>query len=220
MNHAIREEFASHVSPSQDPVRWLHLYQLLSGVLAAGVPGAVVEIGCNEGHTSILLRRILDYYQSDRALYLYDSFAGMGEWQGADDGSHPTVERGMLQTTQQVVLKKFRQRGLTPPSMHPGWVEDTLPDQLPSKIAFALVDVDLYGPIKHALAAVYDRVPAGGVIVIDDYRWKGTPGAMPATDEFFADQPEAPQLLPMAVSAFVRKGCPACRHVEALAAAA
>jgi len=54
---------------------------------------------------------------------------------------------------------------------------------LPTKIAFAYIDLDFYDPIKDALYFVDSRMPIGGHIVVDDYGWFSE-GAQVAVDEF------------------------------------
>jgi len=196
----------TRMSPSQDAVRWTHIYHLLTGVLVNDVPGDICEIGCNEGHTSVFIQTILNHRGSDARLHIYDSFEGMPEWSPQDAGSQPIVGPGQLRATQQQVMAKFTELGLRPPEVHVGWVEQTIPAELPEQIAFALIDVDLYGPIKHALEYVYPRMAPGGVIIIDDYAWCGTPGARTAVDEFLADKPEVLEHCHPAVSVFVRMG--------------
>lgn len=40
--------------------------------------------------------------------------------------------------------------------------------RLPDRIAFCLLDVDLYEPVKVGLEKVYERLSPGGIIVVDD----------------------------------------------------
>lgn len=188
---------------NQDVERWTAIYHLLSGVCVYGIPGAVVEVGCNEGRTSTFMQAILKYRHSDKPLHLYDSFQGMGDHtpeDGVDGHYFKAIAKGELRTQPEVVLARFRERVLPQPVIHPGWVADTLPRDLPDQIAFALVDVDLYEPILHTLNCIYPRLPEGGVVVVDDYGWAGTPGAKLALDRFLDDKPEKLQILTQTAS--------------------
>ncbi|HEV2958153.1 MAG TPA: TylF/MycF/NovP-related O-methyltransferase, partial [Xanthobacteraceae bacterium] len=51
-------------------------------------------------------------------------------------------------------------------------------------------DCDLYRPTKTALAALWDRVPRGGVVIFDEYAIPAWAGETAAVDEFLADKPE------------------------------
>jgi hypothetical protein len=79
---------------------------------------------------------------------------------------------------------------------HPGLVEETIPAQAPDRIAILRLDTDWYESTRHELDHLYDRVPSGGVVVIDDYGfWKG---AQRAVDEFLERTGARLLLLPMA----------------------
>lgn len=233
MNDEIINTFNTGMSPCQTTFKWLSIYHLLSGVLAHGVEGDVCELGCNEGHTSILIARVLEYYNSDKQLHLYDGFMGMQAAGSQDTNkeleaamSHTTAKllaqigggaevlehnhwlpEGCLKVDPASVLEKFRTNGLPEPHIHAGWVQETVPNQLPDTIAFALLDTDFYDPLKHSIEHVYPKMSRGGVIVIDDYGWDHLPGAKMAIDEYMADKPEKTQFLPCmdGTSGYIRK---------------
>jgi hypothetical protein len=67
---------------------------------------------------------------------------------------------------------------------HQGWFQDTIPQlgKEPSQIAVLRLDGDWYDSTKICLDHLFDRVPSGGVIILDDYfAWEG---CKKATDEF------------------------------------
>jgi hypothetical protein len=49
-----------------------------------------------------------------------------------------------------------------------GWVNDTIPQQLPDNICFAHIDVDLYEPMYHSMKHIIPKMQNNGIIVIDD----------------------------------------------------
>jgi O-methyltransferase len=56
-------------------------------------------------------------------------------------------------------------------------------------ISFALIDVDLYLPVKKALDAIWDRMAPGGIIVVDDCAAENVyDGALQAYREFIAER--------------------------------
>jgi hypothetical protein len=80
-------------------------------------------------------------------------------------------------------------------NFHVGRVEETIPGDAPGTIALLRLDTDWYESTRHELEHLYDRVPPGGVIVIDDYGyWQG---ARRAVDEFLAQRRAPLALLPM-----------------------
>lgn len=199
----------------------------LDGVLRARVPGAVVELGCNAGHTSVWLAACLtdaDAYapagdaaapdevstggprhRPGRDLVLFDSFRGLPAPSGPDLHTDPAPDAepdragselaglgaGDLAATEEDVRARFARHGLPAPRIVPGWIEDTA-GQLPDTIALAYVDLDFYAPTLTGLRAVWPRLSAGGLLVVDDYAdrtrdsraWNGLPGVKRAVDEF------------------------------------
>lgn len=58
-----------------------------------------------------------------------------------------------------------------------------------NKIAFCLIDVDLYIPVKSALNKVWDLVESGGIIIVDDCRQdRYYDGALQAYQEFVREK--------------------------------
>lgn len=184
----------------------------LDGVLRAGVPGAVVELGCNAGHTSVWLGSCLatipDAAPGGRELVLFDSFAGLPAPTPQDTapGGEPdavNLLEGDLPATRRQVVERFARYGLPAPRIVPGWFSDTL-DRLPDRIALAYLDVDLYAPTLTGLRAVWPRLSPGGLLVIDDYcdsdrdphAWRGLPGVKRACDEFFTPLGLTVQVVP------------------------
>jgi O-methyltransferase len=190
MDAKLAYELADLNSNMSDVERLVTLHWGLSSTLRAGIPGDVVELGCNAGYTSVWLYRCIQSVDPSRQLVLFDSFDGMPE-PGADDWHLP---RGECRATQQQVVDNFTTRGLTVPRIVPGWFEDTL-SALPDRVSFGYLDGDHYASILVSLQHVWPRLSPGGLLVIDDYcdldrnsrAWNGLPGVKKACDEFFAD---------------------------------
>lgn len=60
------------------------------------------------------------------------------------------------------------------------------------RFSFTHLDLDMYNSIKHALDFVFPRTLDGGIILLDDYMVRDTPGCKIAIDEFFAERPDVP----------------------------
>src|SRR3712207_2435922 len=55
-----------------------------------------------------------------------------------------------------------------------GKVEDTIPHEMPQRIAILRLDTDWYESTKHELEHLFPRLVHGGVLMIDDYgSWLG-----------------------------------------------
>jgi O-methyltransferase len=173
----------------------INMYHLVSQVIAYDVDGDLVEVGCNEGQSSVLITKIINSFNSDKKLHVYDSFEGLPSTR-IEDGS--SYKKGDLATTEDVLINNFAIHGLEPPVVHKGWFDNTLPNGLPERICFAHLDGDLYESILVSLKYVYPRLSKGAICLIDDYcdpsinpdGWNYLPGVKKACDEFMSDKPE------------------------------
>jgi hypothetical protein len=170
------------------------------------VPGAMVECGVWRGGSMMAVAHtLMAMGVDDRDLYLFDTFEGMptpGE-QDFDIDGVSAFERqagyrraidtgGELPTTLQLLpMEEVRElmvaTGYPAHRIHlvQGLVEDTIPAQAPECVALLRLDTDYYSSTRHEFEHLYPRVPAGGVVIVDDYaKWQG---AKLATDEYLAE---------------------------------
>jgi predicted O-methyltransferase YrrM len=75
---------------------------------------------------------------------------------------------------------------------HPGFFPVTAEPVKDKKFCFVYFDADLYQSTKSCLEFFYPRMVRGGVMIFDDYEWKGCPGLKKAIEEFLADKSEIP----------------------------
>src|SRR3989338_1048084 len=76
----IVEDLLEKYSPVSIMVSRNHLRIVLTNLkraLDANVEGAVVELGCNRGTTSLFIRRLLDRCEPGKEFHVYDSFQGL-----------------------------------------------------------------------------------------------------------------------------------------------
>ncbi|MFB6394226.1 TylF/MycF/NovP-related O-methyltransferase [Polymorphospora lycopeni] len=198
------------------------IYWALSSVLVYQRPGAVLEVGCHAGRTSVWLQQIIQDHAPDRDLHLFDSFKGLPE-----PGRHDSLlTAGDLAVSEDDVRANFTEWALSMPTIHPGWFDETLPAGCPDTVCFAYLDGDYYDSILTSLEHVYPRLAPGGVILIDDYcdrdtnpqAWDGFPGVKLACDDYFRDRPDEVRTLagsgPLAM-ALIRKPFQAAQHPPA-----
>ncbi len=178
----------------------MNMYHLVTQVLVYDVSGDFVELGCNTGQSAVLFRKIMDYHNTGKTFHVYDSFEGLPEAK-PEDGDTPYSE-GQMAVAEATLLENFKRMNVAPPIIHKGWFDDTLPVDLPEKIAFAHLDGDFYDSIKVSLEHVYPRLSKGAVCLIDDYSdpdvhesWDELPGVKKACDEYLADKPEQVSVL-------------------------
>lgn len=176
-----------------DLVRRDMLVLLLRSLNQRRVPGDLAELGVYRGFTA----RLFHHYMPDRALHLFDTFAGFDPHDVQAEervGGRGTLKGHFADTSVEGVLR-FLERKNDNVHVYPGRFPDTIPPELESR-TFALVhlDADLYEPTLAGLRWFYPRIAPGGFVVVHDYNaW---PGARRAVDEFFAGRPQVPVPMP------------------------
>lgn len=173
----------------------MNIHHLLCQVLLLRIPGEVVELGCFEGITSILMQKTLDQFHSKKRIHVYDSFQGLPEKQ-AEDGNVPFT-KGKFWSPKSRLIRNFSDHDTKLPKIHTGWFKNTLPKGLPDTICFAHLDGDLYSSITESLTYVYPRLAKGAIVIIDDYCDPDIlnvnnilPGVKKACDDFLSDKKE------------------------------
>lgn len=181
-------------------IQGMHILDTLAQTMQ--LPGDVCEFGVAKGTTSALLaNELLD---QTKCLWLFDSFQGLSKPTAKDSlqddilglGSMSAYEGVMSYPENQV---RRRLRNISFPEERTrivaGFVETTLKGPaLPSAVAFAFVDMDLYEPIRLALEFLQGRLAVGGIVIIHDYGCFST-GAKSAVDEFLAAHPRQYQVV-------------------------
>ena len=150
-----------------------------------GAPGDFVELGCYKGDTSLLLAEVLG--DSDKKLWIYDSFEGLPE-KSTEDASviGENFKGGELFVTKREVKERFLRAGLPVPIIKKAWFKDLQDEDLPEKIAFAFLDGDFYDSIKDSLKLVESKMNSGAKMIIHDYNNEALPGVKKAVNEWLA----------------------------------
>ncbi len=161
--------------------------------------GDVVECGVWKGGSMMAVAlTLLALADSDRHLYLFDTFEGMTEPSSLDisieniSASHLLKNNSKEDQNSVWCYAPLDQVKATISSIEypldklhfvKGRVEDTLPVQAPERIALLRLDTDWYESTRHELIHLFPRLSPGGVIIIDDYgHWQGV---RKAVDEYF-----------------------------------
>jgi hypothetical protein len=155
--------------------RLANVQECVENVIADGVAGDLIETGAWRGGTTIFMRAILKAHGfTDRTVWVADSFAGLPP----PDAVHFPHDRGdtlhefpQLAVTLERVRDNFRRYGLLDEQVRflKGWFRDTLPDAPIERLAVLRLDGDLYESTIQALDGLYDRLTAGGYVIVDDY---------------------------------------------------
>lgn len=158
---------------------------------ALRVPGDFLEAGVYRGGTALLFREVIACSATSKPLHLFDTFSGMP----STDPERDLHRAGDFSATS---LEGVRRTVGDDEFIHyyPGRIPETFLGLDSVRFSFCHIDLDIYQAILDATAFVYPRLSSGGFMVFDDYGFASCPGARRAVDEFFADKPEVPVVLP------------------------
>jgi len=165
------------------------------------IDGAMVECGVwKGGSTMALAKTLLALGNTERDIFLYDTFSGMSEPTAVDvslNNESAINQYELHKTTKEAsnwaavtldeVKKNVLSTGYPPERIHfiKGKVENTIPNCVPKSIALLRLDTDWYESTKHELVHMFPLISHNGVIIIDDYgHWLGTKKAV---DEYIAE---------------------------------
>jgi O-methyltransferase len=159
-------------------------------------PGDVCEFGVGQGETSALIAN--EIRGTSNILHQFDSFEGLPSPTEKDQLKDDIFHLGTIKAYAGTMacpedMVRSRLNAIAFPSerfvIHKGFVDQVIKTDksLPNCVSFAYVDFDFYDPMRQALAFLHERMPIGGVMVVDDYDWFST-GAKTAVDEFLSER--------------------------------
>lgn len=180
------------------PERIGSLVNAVNYVVDNNIDGDIVECGVWKGGSSMAAIAALKHKNDfSRAIYLYDTYEGMSaptkedkvftgksaeEMLGnsnIDDATSVWCYSSITEVKANVATLNYPTQKL---HFIKGKVEDTIPQNIPTKIAVLRLDTDWYQSTKHELEHLYPLLVSGGVLIIDDYgHWEG---ARKAVDEY------------------------------------
>jgi hypothetical protein len=152
------------------------------------VPGCFVEAGCAFGATTVFLTKFMNSEGIERDYYAIDTFSGFvdehAEYEIKNRGKPASLTGHFTEN-----MKVWFDRSMT---LHDVKRVKSVQSDVTkfnfsaiAPIAFCLLDVDLYKPIKDVLPKIYGAMSPGGIIVVDDCTATGFwDGALQAYEEF------------------------------------
>ena len=162
------------------------LVHYLLDVIENNIEGDVVEFGCYVGESSKYLMKTLLETNSQKKLYVYDSFEGLPELSKWEEGTG--WRAGTLKSTEEILISNFQQNNLPTPIIHKDWFKNVPEDKIPEKISFAFLDGDFYDSIYDSLSKIFDKVTDGGYICFHDYDRNDLPGVRAAIEDLFREK--------------------------------
>ncbi|MBE3092251.1 MAG: class I SAM-dependent methyltransferase [Actinobacteria bacterium] len=182
--------------------RMYALYKAVEYIVNLKIPGDFVECGVWKGGSSMVMAyTLLKMKETNRKIYLYDTFRGMTKPTEKDrriSDSLSMIEKwGKLQRNNYTnwafsslneVKNNMSSTGypLKKIVYIEGKVEDTIPSKVPSHISLLRLDTDWYESTYHELNYLFPLLTKGGVLIIDDYGYWA--GAKEAVDKYFGNK--------------------------------
>ncbi len=140
-----------------------------------GALGDFAECGVWRGGATIFMRAILKAYNSQRKVFVCDSFKGFKPLTNPtdlDDNRTDTLPNNPLfEVSEEDVCRNFKKFELLDDQVVfvKGFFEDSLKDAPIEQLSLLRVDCDLYDATYAVLEALYPKVSPGGFVIIDDY---------------------------------------------------
>ena len=171
-------------------------------VVENNLPGDFVECGVWRGGNGILAKFLFEELDSQRVVWMFDTFEGMTAPTEFDVKARKKVhakerfEKSQRETHNDwcyASLEDVQNNCINSNLKLDGFrfvkgdVSETLREKnnIPHKISILRLDTDFYESTKAELEILYPILTAGGVLIIDDYgAWEG---AKKAVDEYFSE---------------------------------
>jgi hypothetical protein len=167
------------------PLQALNIVERLDAVLQRQA-GDVIECGIFRGVTSVLIAKLLELRQSDKKLFLFDSFQGLPEPDRRVDTSVRFQKGAWAASRQEVEALLARFGVLQRCVIAEGWFSETLPKlKSEQQFCFAYIDADLHSSTVDCLTHIWKRMPHDAVAVFDDYHHPSG-GVRKALDDWVA----------------------------------
>lgn len=165
-----------------------------AGMHATRLDGDFVECGVNTGIMSLAVCDYVDFNRTGKNFWLFDTFNGIPMDQLTPEEVADGKSPGRYFDCYELAKSNFAPF----PRAHliRGRVPDTLGQVEIEKVAYLSIDMNIVEPERCALAHFWPRLVPGGVVILDDYGWKGYVHQKRAHDEFARSQGTEVLLLP------------------------
>ena len=175
--------------------RFDNLQSCIGDVVAANVPGNLIETGVWRGGATIFMRAMLKALGiTDRIVWVADSFEGLPEPDADKFPVEARTHQGVVMTKHynhfaadlNEVQSNFAAYGMLDDQVRflKGWFKDTLPTAPIGTLAIMRLDGDYYESTMDALTNLYDKLSVGGYAIIDDYGEDSWTYCRKAVDDF------------------------------------
>lgn len=149
-------------------VIWRTHVQLWAARHALHLDGDFVEMGVFQGYSAAVLAHYLDFAAVPKTWWLYDTFDGIAP---EDENRLARNEYLSERYKEQGLFEVVKRRFAAYPNVRviQGRIPDVLAEACPERISFLHIDMTAARPERDGLAAVFERLTPGSVVVFDDY---------------------------------------------------
>lgn len=137
-----------------------------------GIEGDIVELGVWRGGAMMFAAGVGQESNHQRDIHLFDAFGTIDEYNS--DGHGDVKKRDFLSVPLNEVQEAFEYFNLDGPHIHyhVGLFKDTVPKwkkEYPNRaIAVLRIDGNFYDSYQDAFYYLYENVPIGGIVILDD----------------------------------------------------
>lgn len=171
------------------------------------VEGDFVECGTYNAKAATFILALEDLRSRGRRFHLFDTFAGIPEKYLTENEIRSDYAGQFSDVSVGEVKEKLRDH-LDIVEFHVGIVPETLIGMEARPVAFLHMDLNAARPTRAALEHFFPLLQPGGVIVFDDYGWKGYEDQRAEIDDFFRGREENILALPTGQGIIVKKCSP------------
>jgi O-methyltransferase len=153
--------------------RLSNIQECFENVIKNNIEGDFIETGVWRGGGSIFAAGLNKFYNSNKKIYVADSFEGLPppDEKYIDDAGDVHHKVNFLAVDLETVKDNFNRYDLLDNNVIfiKGFFENSLKDANIGKISILRLDGDMYSSTIQVLDQLYDKVSIGGYIIIDDY---------------------------------------------------
>jgi hypothetical protein len=151
-----------------------NIEECVNETLKDQIEGDFVEAGVWRGGACILVNEIFKKLNTDKKVWVYDSFEGLpkpneSKYPSDAGDNHWTLPE--LSVSLEEVHDNFKIFGDLDDNVKfvKGWFSDTMPSNTIDKISVLRLDGDMYESTIDPLEYLYPKLSIGGYCIIDDY---------------------------------------------------
>lgn len=146
------------VEENEQTMIWRTFVLCWAAKTSLGLAGDFVEIGCNKGYFARCIAEFTDFANAGKEFYLYDVFDPPSQAEGTPGHGPDSFE---------VVKDRFADHPNV--TVTKGVILDVFEDTAPEEIAFMHINVNSIAAGIGALERLFDRMPPGGIVILNDY---------------------------------------------------